>query len=60
MKTKLISSLTLTALFLLGAASLFLSGCATADPANESARPWNSPRGFEGGGLPSVLTDPRR
>ncbi len=61
MKTRINSSLYLGALLLLSAVGLFLTGCATTEPENASARPWNSPQGWEyGGALPSVLTDPRR
>jgi len=34
---------------LLTVASLALSGCATEEPENASARPWNQPRGWESG-----------
>jgi hypothetical protein len=34
---------------LLAAACLALSGCATEEPENTSARPWNQPRGWESG-----------
>lgn len=61
MKTRISSFLCLGALLLLGGVSLLLTGCATTEPENASARPWNSPKGWEyGGALPSVLTDPRR
>jgi hypothetical protein len=36
-------------LLFLAAASLALSGCATEEPDNASARPWNQPRGWESG-----------
>jgi len=36
-------------LLLLAAASVALSGCATEEPENASARPWNQPRGWESG-----------
>jgi len=36
-------------LLLLAAASVALSGCATEEPENGSARPWNQPRGWESG-----------
>jgi hypothetical protein len=42
-------------LAVLAAASL-LSGCATSETDNASARPWNSPYGWENG-LPSSLTE---
>lgn len=38
--------------------SLWLMGCASTDPTNESARPWNSPRGWETG-LPSQMFEGR-
>ena len=51
--------LRLLALLLLAAAALSLTGCATTDDTeNASARPWNSPRGWEYG-LPSGLTEGR-
>ena len=34
------------------------AGCKTNDPENLSARPWNSPRGWEHG-LPSSINDGR-
>lgn len=34
------------------------SGCNTPEPDNRSARPWNSPKGWEGG-LPVGLTEGR-
>lgn len=44
---------------LLLSASLFLNGCATAEESeNASARPWNSPKGWEHG-LPSAMTEGR-
>ncbi len=60
MKTRVVSLVTLALWMVLGGVALFSTGCATADPDNASARPWNSPRGWESGALPSVLTDPRR
>lgn len=35
-----------------------LVGCATTDPGNESARPWNSPKTWETG-LPSTMFEGR-
>jgi hypothetical protein len=34
------------------------SGCNTPEPENRSARPWNAPKGWEGG-LPVGLTEGR-
>jgi ABC-type oligopeptide transport system substrate-binding subunit len=50
-----ISSICLLALMM---AALGLSGCASADSENLSARPWNSP-GANDSGLPSALTEGR-
>jgi hypothetical protein len=36
-------------------AGLFLTGCATTEPDNESVRPWNAPIGWEHG-LPAGMT----
>jgi len=49
-----------TAVLLLAlVAVLAMVGCATTDdPENVSARPWNSPKGWETG-LPSSLTEGR-
>jgi hypothetical protein len=35
-------------LFLLGLLLAGTSGCATAEPENESLRPWNTPQNWEG------------
>lgn len=45
--------------FLLALASLTLglAGCSTTDSENLSARPWNSPRGWETGALPSSMNE---
>jgi hypothetical protein len=45
-------------LLLLLLASLGLIGCASTDPDNLSARPWNSPKSWENG-LPSAMTEGR-
>jgi hypothetical protein len=37
------------AILLLALAGLGLIGCATTEPDNMSARPWNSPQGWENG-----------
>jgi hypothetical protein len=44
-------------LFLLGALSAGVSGCATTDSENLSARPWNSPQGWETGAIPSSMNE---
>jgi len=36
-------------LLALGAILIGASGCATGEPQNASARPWNSPQSWEGG-----------
>jgi len=38
--------------------SLGLTGCATSDPDNMSARPWNSPKSWEGG-IPAGMLEGR-
>ncbi|MBI3417159.1 MAG: hypothetical protein HY043_17860 [Verrucomicrobia bacterium] len=43
---------------LLGAIAFVLIGCATDDPDNLSARPWNTPKTWENG-LPSGLYEGR-
>ena len=44
-----VSIVTVLALFSLG-----LAGCSSTDPDNASARPWNQPKGWEGG-LPAGM-----
>jgi hypothetical protein len=47
-------------LLLLALVALGVSACSTAEPENVSSRPWNSPRGWEGGGmLPSSINEGR-
>jgi hypothetical protein len=47
-------------LLILTGVTLVMSGCATTDEAeNASARPWNSPQGWETGGLPSSMNEGR-
>jgi hypothetical protein len=48
----------LTGLLLLAAAVIFLGGCATSEPDNASARPWNAPKTWETG-LPSSAFEGR-
>jgi hypothetical protein len=43
---------------LLASALLGVCGCASTESENTSARPWNSPRGWENG-LPSGMTEGR-
>jgi hypothetical protein len=43
---------------LLAVASLGLTACATTESENDSARPWNAPKGWENG-LPGVMTEGR-
>ena len=45
-------------LLLLACATVFLGGCATAEPDNASARPWNAPKTWETG-LPSTAFEGR-
>lgn len=35
-----------------------VSGCSTVEPDNQSSRPWNSPKGWEGG-VPGFNNDRR-
>ena len=46
------------ACLLLAVVALAISGCATAEPDNASARPWNAPKGWENG-LPMGLSEGR-
>ena len=46
--------LAVVALVMLGLAT----GCATGEPDNQSSRPWNTPKGWEGG-VPGMLYDRR-
>lgn len=39
-------------------AALLITGCNTTEPDNQSSRPWNSPKGWEGG-VPGMLYDRR-
>jgi hypothetical protein len=45
-------------LLLLAFVGILLSGCATVEPENASARPWNQPRGWETG-LPPAMYEGR-
>lgn len=47
-----------SALFLLALLTATLLGCASTDPANESARPWATPKQWETG-LPSQMFEGR-
>jgi hypothetical protein len=42
----------------LAAFSVLVTGCATTESENMSARPWNSPKGWETG-LPATLNEGR-
>ena len=44
-------------LLLLFALALGAAGCATSEPENASARPWNSPKSWETGGFPSTMNE---
>jgi hypothetical protein len=46
-------------LLLLALIAAGASGCTTTEPENVSARPWNSPAGWETGGLPSSINEGR-
>ncbi len=39
-------------------ALVLATGCATGEPENQSSRPWNTPKGWEGG-VPGMLYDRR-
>jgi len=41
-------------LLLLGIVGVLVSGCASTEPENASARPWNQPRGWETGLPPGM------
>jgi hypothetical protein len=43
----------------LAALVLGVTGCATTDSDNASSRPWNTPQGWETGGLPSSMFEGR-
>lgn len=58
MKAWLRQSRSWLVLILFAGAWLALSGCSTKDPENVSARPWNSPKSWEGG-LPSGMFEGR-
>jgi hypothetical protein len=46
-------------LLLLALIALGVNGCTTTEPENASARPWNSPAGWQTGGLPSSINEGR-
>ena len=48
----------LTGLLLLAALAIVLGGCATSEPDNASARPWNAPKTWETG-LPNSAFEGR-
>ncbi len=43
----------------LAACVVTFAGCASTEPSNASSRPWNSPKGWETGGLPGMMFDRR-
>jgi hypothetical protein len=49
----------LLVLGLLAVICISLSGCASTESDNVSARPWNSPKSWETGGLPSSMNEGR-
>jgi len=55
----LFSSSLLFLTLLVAAMALTTVGCASMEAENASSRPWNSPRGWETGGLPSTLNEGR-
>lgn len=44
-------------LLLLAFLALLAAGCATTESPNVSSRPWDAPRGWETGGLPSSMNE---
>jgi hypothetical protein len=44
--------------FLLLIVGLGCAGCGSIDADNTSARPWNSPDGWQNGSIPSSMTQP--
>ncbi|MBI5773641.1 MAG: hypothetical protein HZA89_07860 [Verrucomicrobia bacterium] len=44
---------------LFASVAIFLTGCATTEAGNDSARPWNQPKGWENG-LPGGMFDRER
>jgi hypothetical protein len=43
---------------LIAVIGLGATGCATTEPDNMSSRPWNSPEGWQNGGLPGGMLQP--
>lgn len=58
MHTRLTSKLRLGLFGLLLGATTLLTGCNTPEPDNQSTRPWNAPKGWEGG-VPGMIYDRR-
>lgn len=58
MKTNFLQPVRCLWLLLFAAVVMAFAGCATDEPQNMSARPWNSPKGWENG-IPSGLTEGR-
>lgn len=55
---RLVKSRFLLLVLLVAGLSTFLSGCATNEDSELSARPWNAPKNWENG-LPSAMTEGR-
>jgi hypothetical protein len=45
-------------LLILLATGLACAGCGSTEPKNASSKPWNSPEGWQRGGLPGTMTQP--
>ena len=58
MKSAAINAFRLLPLLLAALTILLFNGCATAEPDNASARPWNAPKTWETG-LPSSVFEGR-
>jgi len=58
MRRKAVNSYRCLWLLLFGLGGVLLSGCASSEPENYSARPWNQPRGWETG-LPPAMYEGR-
>jgi hypothetical protein len=45
-------------LLVLLAVGLGCAGCGSTEPRNASAKPWNSPEGWQNGNIPGMMTQP--